>query len=78
VNFRSSVSSSERSVAWYLRRVRRRGDPAQSWLTFLQNRREVIVFSANLKISDQFFTERVRSGNVRGEGSLWSRIDARY
>jgi hypothetical protein len=38
----------------------------------------LIVFSASLKISDQFFTERVRSGNVRGEGSLWSWIDASY
>jgi hypothetical protein len=34
---------SERSVARYLRRMRRRGDPAKSWLTFLQNHRELIV-----------------------------------
>jgi putative transposase len=34
---------SERSVARYLRRVRRRGDPAKHWLTFLQNHREVIA-----------------------------------
>ena len=34
---------SERSVARYLHRVRRRGDPAKSWLTFLQNHREVIT-----------------------------------
>ncbi len=34
---------SERSVARYLRRIRCRGDPAKSWLTFLQNHREVIV-----------------------------------
>ena len=34
---------SERSVARYLRRVRRRGDPAQRWLTFLHNHREVIA-----------------------------------
>jgi putative transposase len=34
---------SERSVARYLRHIRRRGDPAQRWLTFLQNHREVIV-----------------------------------
>jgi hypothetical protein len=34
---------SERSVARYLRTVRRRGDPNQSWLTFLQNHREAIV-----------------------------------
>jgi transposase InsO family protein len=34
---------SERSVARYLRCGRRRGDPAKSWLTFLQNHREVIV-----------------------------------
>jgi putative transposase len=34
---------SERSVARYLRRIRRRGDPAKSWLTFLQNHREVIA-----------------------------------
>jgi hypothetical protein len=35
--------ASERSVARYLRRMRRRGDPAKSWLTFLQNHREVIA-----------------------------------
>jgi hypothetical protein len=29
----------ERSVARYLRRIRRRGDPASRWLTFLQNHR---------------------------------------
>jgi transposase InsO family protein len=34
---------SERTVARYLRRVRRRGDPAKRWLAFLQNHREVIV-----------------------------------
>ena len=34
---------SERSVARYLRMVRRRGDPKKSWLTFLQNHREAIV-----------------------------------
>jgi len=28
---------SERTVARYLRRVRRRGDPSKSWLAFLQN-----------------------------------------
>jgi len=33
----------ERSVARYLRRIRRRGDPASRWLTFLQNHREVIA-----------------------------------
>jgi len=33
----------ERTVARYLRRVRQRGDPAKSWLTFLENHREVIV-----------------------------------
>jgi transposase InsO family protein len=30
-------------VARYLRRIRRRGDPASRWLTFLQNHREVIA-----------------------------------
>jgi transposase InsO family protein len=34
---------SERTVARYLRRIRRRGDPGKRWLTFLQNHREVIV-----------------------------------
>jgi hypothetical protein len=34
---------SERSVARYLRRMQRRGDPARNWLTFLQNHREVSV-----------------------------------
>ena len=34
---------SERTVARYLRGVRRRGDPSQSWFTFLHNHREVIV-----------------------------------
>lgn len=32
---------SERTVARYLRGIRRRGDPAKRWLAFLQNRREV-------------------------------------
>jgi transposase InsO family protein len=34
---------SERTVARYLRRLQRRGDPGKRWLTFLQNHREVIV-----------------------------------
>jgi transposase InsO family protein len=34
---------SERSVARYLRRIWRRGDPAKSWLTFLENHRDVIA-----------------------------------
>jgi transposase InsO family protein len=34
---------SERTLARYLRRVRRRGDPGQRWLTFLANHREIIA-----------------------------------
>lgn len=34
---------SERTVARYLLRIRRRGDPGKRWLAFLQNHREVIV-----------------------------------
>lgn len=34
---------SERTVARYLRHVRSRGDPAQRWLAFLQNHRELIA-----------------------------------
>jgi len=34
---------SERTVARYLRRVRRQGDSSKSWLAFLQNHREVIA-----------------------------------
>jgi putative transposase len=34
---------SERTVARYLRRLQRRGDPKRSWLTFLKNHRELIV-----------------------------------
>ena len=34
---------SERSVGRYLRRLRRRGNSGQRWLTFLQNHREAIV-----------------------------------
>ncbi len=34
---------SERTVARYLRRMRRRGDPAKRWLTFLANHREAIA-----------------------------------
>ena len=33
----------ERTVARYLRRVQRRGDPGKRWLTFLQNHREARV-----------------------------------
>jgi putative transposase len=34
---------SERTVARYLQRLRRRGDPAKCWLAFLANHRELIV-----------------------------------
>ena len=34
---------SERTVARYLRQIRRRGDPRKSWLAFLANHREAIV-----------------------------------
>jgi len=34
---------SERTVARYLQRLRRRGDPAKHWLAFLANHREVIA-----------------------------------
>src|SRR5215831_12548013 len=34
---------SERTVARYLRRIRRRCDPGKQWLAFLQNHREAIV-----------------------------------
>ena len=34
---------SERSVARYLRGIRRHGDPAKKWLAFLHNHREAIV-----------------------------------
>ena len=34
---------SERTVARYLRRIQRRGDPGKKWLAFLQNHKEVIV-----------------------------------
>ena len=33
----------ERSVARYLRRITRRGDPKRKWLAFLQNHREVLA-----------------------------------
>jgi putative transposase len=36
-------SVSERTIARYLRRVQRRGDPGKRWLAFLANHREVIV-----------------------------------
>jgi putative transposase len=34
---------SERTIARYLRRARRRGDPGQRWQTFLANHREIIA-----------------------------------
>ena len=34
---------SERTVARYLRRIQRRGDPAKRWLAFLRNHREAIA-----------------------------------
>ena len=34
---------SERTVARYLARLQRRGDPGKNWLSFLQNHREMIV-----------------------------------
>ena len=36
-------TASERSVARYLRRMVRRGDPGKKWLAFLRNHREAIV-----------------------------------
>jgi transposase InsO family protein len=36
-------SLAERTVARYLRRIVRRGDPGQKWLAFLENHREVIA-----------------------------------
>ncbi len=60
---------SERSVARYLRRIRRRGDPAKSWLTFLQNHREVIA-------AFDFFMEptvSVLSAGLRKRGSSGER-----
>ena len=37
------VLVSERTVARYLRRLRRRGDPKRNWLVFLRNHREAII-----------------------------------
>ena len=37
------VALSERTVARYLRRIQRRGDPCKKWLAFLRNHREAIV-----------------------------------
>ncbi len=34
---------SERTIARYLRRIQRRGDPSRKWLAFLRNHREAIV-----------------------------------
>ena len=34
---------SERTIARYLRRIQRRGDPGKKWLAFLRNHREAIV-----------------------------------
>jgi hypothetical protein len=39
----SAFLISERTVARYLRRIQRRGDPAKKWLAFLHNHREAIV-----------------------------------
>jgi hypothetical protein len=44
--------ASQRTVARYLRRIRRRGDPATNWLAFLENRLEVIVAFDFSTVSD--------------------------
>ena len=41
--FKLAFVVSERTVARYLRRVRRRGDSGKRWLAFLRNHREVIA-----------------------------------
>ena len=53
---------SERTVARYLARLQRRGDPGQSWLSFLQNHRAMIVAldfftvpTVTFKLLDCFF-----------------------
>jgi hypothetical protein len=38
---RLGFTMAERTVARYLRRIVRRGDPAQKWLALLQNHREL-------------------------------------
>jgi len=48
---------SERPVARYLRRIRRRGDPAKRWLAFIENHREVIA-------AFDFFTVPTQTFNV--------------
>ena len=40
---KSGFAVSERTVARYPRRIRRRGDPGKRWLTFLTNHREMIA-----------------------------------
>jgi putative transposase len=62
---------SERSVACYLRGIRRRGDPDNRWLAFLQNHREAIVafnfFTAptdRLKIAHCFFVMEHRRRKI--------------
>ena len=58
---------SERTVARYLRRIQRRGDPAKQWLTFLRNHREAIVAfdlftvpTATFRVLYCFFVEHGR------------------
>jgi hypothetical protein len=43
---------SARTVARYLRRIQRRGDPGKKWLAFLQNHKEVIVAFDFLALSE--------------------------
>jgi hypothetical protein len=55
---------SERTVARYMRGIRRRGDPAKRWRGFLENHREVTI-------AFDFFTVPIHDAplaQVRGAG----------
>jgi hypothetical protein len=64
---------SERTVARYLQRLRRQGDPAKRWLAFLANHREVIVafdFFTVLSQRSNVDSDRVGGQNTFSSGDL--------
>ena len=53
VSYVDILGFGERTVARYLRLMRRRGNSRKQWLTFLQNHRQVTVASARSFLNSQ-------------------------
>ena len=65
---------SERTVARYMRRIRRRGDPGRQWLSFLQNHREVTAAVDFFTVPTLTFPTASSSSSTDGAASCTSTL----